>query len=189
MSRVDTDAPSILVWTEESGGGGAEATVSSALPRTWKGDMHDRGQDSSPTFYCKALYDYSSTDPSSLSFRAGDIIEVLTTLTSGWWDGLLDGETRGWFPSTFTTTISRDDAERALHSRNVRPSVSDSEALVSLGPFSPGDSASDWLADEMSYGLGRESFNDLANSSFDQPAKGHQQQNDFWMPEVGDDGQ
>ena len=41
------------------------------------------------TFFCRALYDYASTDESSLSFRRGAVIEVLTRLESGWWDGLL----------------------------------------------------------------------------------------------------
>ncbi|EJD52446.1 ras GEF [Auricularia subglabra TFB-10046 SS5] len=158
--------------------------------------QHEQAEGSSPTFYCRALYDYSSTDPSSLSFHAGDIIEVLTTLASGWWDGLLNGDTRGWFPSTFTTAISRDDAERALHSRQYRPSVSDSEVLASLGPFSPADSTADWLPNDMDYGLagGKESFNDLANESIS-PAQSsrqsarRQQNSDYWMPRVEDDGQ
>ncbi len=49
------------------------------------------------TFFCRAKYDYQSADDASLSFRRGDIVEVLTRLDTGWWDGLL-GEERGWFP-------------------------------------------------------------------------------------------
>lgn len=50
------------------------------------------------TFFVKAAYNYKTDDQSSLSFVVGDVIEVLTTLESGWWDGLLGNE-RGWFPS------------------------------------------------------------------------------------------
>ncbi|KAI5835257.1 SH3-domain-containing protein, partial [Schizophyllum commune Tattone D] len=50
--------------------------------------------------FCKALYDYEAQDPSALSFKRGDIIEVLTQQPSGWWDGLL-GDERGWFPSNY----------------------------------------------------------------------------------------
>ncbi|KAI8827072.1 ras guanine nucleotide exchange factor domain-containing protein [Fimicolochytrium jonesii] len=48
----------------------------------------------------RALYDYAGSEDSGLSFRKGDIIQVLTQLDSGWWDGLLYGE-RGWFPSNY----------------------------------------------------------------------------------------
>jgi son of sevenless-like protein len=33
------------------------------------------------------MYPYQSADSSALSFGKGDIIEVLTQLESGWWDG------------------------------------------------------------------------------------------------------
>lgn len=50
---------------------------------------------STPRVMCRvqALYPYQSADPSSLSFGKGDIIEVLTQLESGWWDG--------WYVSSF----------------------------------------------------------------------------------------
>lgn len=44
------------------------------------------------TLFCRALYDYASPDANSLSFRQGEIIEVLTQLGSGWWDGIVRGE-------------------------------------------------------------------------------------------------
>ena len=66
------------------------------------------------TFFCRALYDYQTNDSSSLSFHKGDIIEVLTRLESGWWDGLLNEE-RGWFPSNYVTVISDQEAEAALN--------------------------------------------------------------------------
>ena len=66
------------------------------------------------TFFCRALYDYQTNDSSSLSFRKGDVIEVLTQLESGWWDGLLNDE-RGWFPSNYVTMISDPEAEAALN--------------------------------------------------------------------------
>ncbi|KAJ3817695.1 SH3 domain-containing protein, partial [Lentinula raphanica] len=50
--------------------------------------------------FCRAKYAYTAQDASALSFSPGDIIEVLTTQPTGWWDGLL-GEERGWFPSNY----------------------------------------------------------------------------------------
>jgi hypothetical protein len=44
---------------------------------------------SGPRVLCRvqAMYPYQSADSSALSFGKGDIIEVLTQLESGWWDG------------------------------------------------------------------------------------------------------
>ena len=65
------------------------------------------------TFFCRAKYDYQSADEASLSFRRGDIIEVLTRLETGWWDGLL-GEERGWFPSNYVDVITDEEADIGL---------------------------------------------------------------------------
>ncbi|GBB99424.1 hypothetical protein RclHR1_03520004 [Rhizophagus clarus] len=56
----------------------------------------------------RALYDFNSNDSSSLSFKRDDIIQVLTQLESGWWDGLCNGE-RGWFPSNYVTVYEEED--------------------------------------------------------------------------------
>ncbi len=65
------------------------------------------------TFFCRAKYDYQSADDASLSFRRGEIIEVLTRLETGWWDGLL-GEERGWFPSNYVDIITDEEADIGL---------------------------------------------------------------------------
>lgn len=58
--------------------------------------------------YVRALYDYEADDRTSLSFRQGDIIEVLTRLESGWWDGIIHG-VRGWFPSNYCAIVTAPD--------------------------------------------------------------------------------
>jgi len=55
--------------------------------------------------YVRALYDYDADDRTSLSFHEGDIIQVITQLESGWWDGVING-VRGWFPSNYCQIIS-----------------------------------------------------------------------------------
>ncbi|GAA6009704.1 uncharacterized protein JCM10292_003626 [Rhodotorula paludigena] len=66
---------------------------------------------SADPIWVRALYGYNGTDSSSLSFRQGDVIEVLSTLESGWWDGVvLQSGTRGWFPSNFVEKIGEDEA-------------------------------------------------------------------------------
>ncbi|KAK9421213.1 putative Ras guanine nucleotide exchange factor domain-containing protein [Seiridium unicorne] len=57
------------------------------------------------TIYVRALYDYEADDRTSLSFHEGDIIQVITQLESGWWDGVING-VRGWFPSNYCQIIT-----------------------------------------------------------------------------------
>ncbi|SCZ89388.1 BZ3500_MvSof-1268-A1-R1_Chr9g10391 [Microbotryum saponariae] len=74
---------------------------------------HDPTDDSS-SFYVQALYAYSGGDTSCLSFRPGDVIEVLSTLSSGWWDGVLcEQKIRGWFPSNYVQRLDEQDARWA----------------------------------------------------------------------------
>lgn len=72
--------------------------------------------------YVRALYDYDADDRTSLSFRQGDIIQVITQLESGWWDGVLHG-VRGWFPSNYCAVITGLEA-----SQEGPPSLSDQGA-------------------------------------------------------------
>ncbi|KAK2072333.1 hypothetical protein P8C59_006692 [Phyllachora maydis] len=62
------------------------------------------------TMYVRALYDYEADDRTSLSFHEGDIIQVITQLESGWWDGYING-VRGWFPSNYCQLITSADAQ------------------------------------------------------------------------------
>ncbi|KAL9073279.1 MAG: hypothetical protein Q9157_004810 [Trypethelium eluteriae] len=55
--------------------------------------------------FVRALYDYETDDHTSLSFQRGDVIQVITQLESGWWDGVIRG-IRGWFPSNYCQVIS-----------------------------------------------------------------------------------
>ncbi|CAI2171814.1 16221_t:CDS:2, partial [Funneliformis geosporum] len=59
----------------------------------------------SSILYVRALYDFDSKDNSSLSFKKDDIIQVLTRLESGWWDGVCNNE-RGWFPSNYVAEVT-----------------------------------------------------------------------------------
>ena len=58
-----------------------------------------------PALFVRAMYDYDADDHTSLSFRRGDIIQVLNQLETGWWDGVMD-DVRGWFPSNYCTPIT-----------------------------------------------------------------------------------
>ena len=106
-----------------------------------------------PTFYCRALYDYQSTDNSSLSFFRGDIIEVLTQLESGWWDGLI-GEERGWFPSNYVQPISESEAEAELGTQYVMRASegNDAPSDARLRGMGAGlESDQEWLQEDLNY--------------------------------------
>lgn len=67
--------------------------------------------DTLTSFYVQAAYAYSGADTASLSFKQGDIIEVLSTLPSGWWDGVIcEEKVRGWFPSNYVKRLSDEEA-------------------------------------------------------------------------------
>lgn len=74
---------------------------------------YNASPDLPPPLYVRALYDYDADDQTSLSFRQGDIIQVLTQLESGWWDGVIN-DVRGWFPSNYCTELSPDDVTTGL---------------------------------------------------------------------------
>lgn len=140
------------------------------------------------SLFCRALYDYEAQDASALSFRRGDIIEVLTQQPSGWWDGLL-GDERGWFPSNYVTIISDEEAELAFSSSefsNPENSVQEAQQDTSMVDMSMmrGTQAEneEWLDNELSYRNGSHTKSEPAG-------RNAAQSSDFWMPEVTPDGQ
>lgn len=138
-----------------------------------------------PTFYCRALYDYQSADGSSLSFYRGDIIEVLTQLESGWWDGLL-GEERGWFPSNYVQQISDVEAEAELGTQDLMRAseVHDSAIDVSQrGQTSEQDRG--WLQDDMENGQKKHGVDGYSHDN----TRAVGAANDFWLPQVDASGQ
>ncbi|KAG8691484.1 hypothetical protein FRC11_002957 [Ceratobasidium sp. 423] len=129
-------------------------------------DMNDE-TDGPPSFWVRAAYDYHSTDDSSLSFSRGDVVEVLGTLPSGWWDGLIGNE-RGWFPSNFVVTISDAEAEAELVARG---------GAIDVDPATLDASDSEWVQDELEHAAD-------AAVPLDFGAR-----DDLWLPEVQANGQ
>jgi son of sevenless-like protein len=142
------------------------------------------------TFFCRALYDYQTQDSSSLSFNRNDVIEVLTRLESGWWDGLL-GDERGWFPSNYVTVISDEEAE-AILSGSAYPMqqlpTSDSIADGSSSTVTAGRSAvngGEWHDGDISQLDSRNMLAELANTALEVDGL---PTSDFWMPQVTAEG-
>ncbi|CDO76099.1 hypothetical protein BN946_scf184649.g25 [Trametes cinnabarina] len=145
-----------------------------------------------PTFFCRALYDYQTNDSSSLSFRRGDIIEVLTRLESGWWDGLLNDE-RGWFPSNYVTVLTEQEVEAYLNGTEYAPTQASlqDDSMVDMAQtmsqaLSQSDTDGDWLNGNGGYSYQPHSQDGYANGSTSR-ASGTKH-SDFWVPRVGSDG-
>jgi son of sevenless-like protein len=84
------------------------------------------GNPAPPAMYVRALYNYAADDPTSLSFHKGDVIQVITQLESGWWDGVING-VRGWFPSNYCTVIAGSTEDDDEHGANQESDDADAE--------------------------------------------------------------
>ena len=60
--------------------------------------------------YARALYAFTATSDSELSFAAGATIEILSCDEDDpWWSGAI-GQTEGWFPASYVKLLDEDDA-------------------------------------------------------------------------------
>ncbi|KAF2723759.1 guanine-nucleotide dissociation stimulator CDC25 [Polychaeton citri CBS 116435] len=130
--------------------------------------MQPQGQ-----LYVRALYDYDADDRTSLSFRQGDIIQVITQLESGWWDGVIHG-VRGWFPSNYTNVVASPYGEDGRISRG----ASGSETEESEDEYT---NEHDMAASFHSNASGM--MSDQSNDGTDR-----QEEAAFWIPQATPDG-
>lgn len=128
--------------------------------------------------YVKALYDYTADDKTSLSFRQGDIIQVITTLESGWWDGIIGNNVRGWFPSNYCAIIPGPESEGKKR-RSGRDEGGDMEDEARV------DSEDDGYEDMGSDGNLRE---DASRLPIETTEDRDQEEAAFWIPQATPDG-
>ncbi|KAI2612411.1 ras GEF [Hypoxylon fragiforme] len=126
------------------------------------------------TLYVRALYDYEADDRTSLSFHEGDVIQVITQLESGWWDGVING-VRGWFPSNYCQAITNPE-EIPEHMQN-----------------GDGENGDDELEDRVVYEEEYEDDNESDQDDFNAlPLEGTRTTRksgaDFWIPQATPDG-
>lgn len=142
------------------------------------GEQTDMLPDPPPALYVRALYNYDADDQTSLSFQQGDIIQVLTQLESGWWDGVIN-DVRGWFPSNYCAVLSGPD---------------DPGELVSQG-HDGSDTSADSGAEEDDYEENEDDLDSEGNvhdEDPDLPSEGvgprDQEAAAFWIPQATPDG-
>jgi son of sevenless-like protein len=126
------------------------------------------------TLYVRALYDYEADDRTSLSFHEGDVIQVITQLESGWWDGVING-VRGWFPSNYCQIITSPD-ELPDHAQNGEAYQGDNEYEDAVLYEGDGDIENESDLDE---------FNGLSLGGANNTTKHGA---DFWLPQATPDG-
>ena len=133
---------------------------------------YNASPDLPPPLYVRALYDYDADDQTSLSFKQGDIIHVLTQLESGWWDGVID-DVRGWFPSNYCTVLTSDD------NGDTSGTLDESEASAESGT-------------EEEYDEDNESDTNTNDEDSDLPIEGSRNQTQeeaaYWVPQATPDG-
>ncbi|KAK4633434.1 Cell division control protein 25 [Fulvia fulva] len=132
-------------------------------PRRMSGlaGSHTGGQ-----LYVRALYDYDADDRTSLSFRSGDIIQVITQLESGWWDGVIHG-VRGWFPSNYCAVVA--------------PPYEDGMDNTIRGDSEAEESEEEYVEQEAEHPANRVSDNN-------ETATVNQEEAAFWIPQATPDG-
>jgi son of sevenless-like protein len=131
---------------------------------------------SPPGMFVRALYDYDADDTTSLSFRKGDIIQVITQLESGWWDGIIN-EVRGWFPSNYCAVIvGPGENGDGSHSAYMEDNAS--------GESGAEDDYEDHARAQMTNGNQRNGPQRSLNGSDSQD----QEEAAFWIPQATPDG-
>lgn len=123
--------------------------------------------------YVKALYDYEADDRTSLSFHQGDVIQVITQLESGWWDGVING-VRGWFPSNYCTVVTNADEIPEPEQDGLMDPMDDEQEEMGYGDDFDDDDGSDQ--------------DDIAGLPLEGTDTGDRSRADFWIPQATPDG-
>ena len=156
----------------------AEAVSPRQSPRSTGMNVYTATPDPPPPIHVRALYNYDADDPTSLSFRQGDIIQVLTQLESGWWDGVINN-VRGWFPSNYCVIVSGPDDPGDFLAHGLNDSETSAESGAEDDDYDEQDDDLD------SEGNPRDEDSDL-------PIEGtgsrDQEEASFWVPQATPDG-
>jgi son of sevenless-like protein len=162
----------------DNGGADVSSLEQRKVPRPIGMNGYTATPDPPPALYVRALYNYDADDQTSLSFRQGDIIQVLTQLESGWWDGVIN-DVRGWFPSNYCAVVSGPDDPGELGSQTHDES----------------DTSADSGADEDDYEEHEDDLDSDGNprdEDSDLPIEGagprDQEEAAFWIPQATPDG-
>ncbi|RDW88624.1 hypothetical protein BP6252_00656 [Coleophoma cylindrospora] len=139
-----------------------------------------------PVMYVRALYDYEADDRTSLSFHEGDVIQVITQLESGWWDGVING-VRGWFPSNYCQAIvAPENGLESAQYNNSRGLVEDEneEEEEEEEDMEDGEDYEDQYDEEEE----DSERDDMTQLPMEGTSKNEKTRADFWIPQATPDG-
>lgn len=71
----------------------------------------------------RALYDLISYEPDELSFRKGDVINVLESVYRDWWRGTLPNGKTGIFPLNYVTPVVTKSPEELKHEMEIEDHI------------------------------------------------------------------
>lgn len=152
----------------------SRAAVTRRSPPLMNGLLSNAPQ---PVMYVRALYDYEADDRTSLSFHEGDVIQVITQLESGWWDGVING-VRGWFPSNYCQVITTPEDVLEAKKNGIREDVNDDV-----------DEDDDEEEYESQYEEEEDSErDDTTQLPMEGTGGGERSRADFWIPQATPDG-
>ena len=125
--------------------------------------------------FVRALYDYEADDRTSLSFHQGDIIQVITQLESGWWDGIIN-DVRGWFPSNYCAVVTGpgDRGRAGQHAAGAEESLAESGTEDEYEEYEEETNAN------AKDGVSRPTAENAENQE--------QEEASFWIPQATPDG-
>ncbi len=157
--------------------GAVASTSRSRAPSVGMGVQSPTGLAPPTALYVRALYDYEADDRTSLSFRQGDTIQVITQLASGWWDGIING-VRGWFPSNYCVVVAGPDEAIG---REARTPANESDVSGESG------NEEEYDYDEDHNGREAQRNNELGES-VENAENREQEEAAFWIPQATPEG-
>jgi len=179
-----TEEPSRMTTTVQARTQQQQAGATSASrSRAPSVGMSVQSPTSSPStaLYVRALYDYEADDRTSLSFRQGDTIQVITQLASGWWDGIING-VRGWFPSNYCVVVTGPEEVIARDAQQPPPN----------GAEGSGESGTEDEYEEFDEGQAVAGMQaprtDESRLSVDTTEDREQEEAAYWIPQATPDG-
>ncbi|CAO3649614.1 unnamed protein product [Mucor fragilis] len=124
----------------------------------------------------EALYDYSGDNPSDLSIRRGDIIQLTELINDDWWKGTLNGKT-GIFPRNYVKRLEPSEKRPSPPATPVRNQQRDS---YGYSPAPVKQDAYDYPAPPSSYTSPPPHGGQMEKGSYAPPPP--QQQNSYAPP-------
>ncbi|KAG1750727.1 SH3-domain-containing protein [Suillus lakei] len=108
-----SDGRDILLKLPSTGGAGSMVAITQQTQRLSISPApaqsvisNNVGLHASPKLEARAIWDWASEDPNDLSFRAGEIIEIVKETNVDWWTGRSKAGKQGLFPATYVERLA-----------------------------------------------------------------------------------